>query len=158
MCICHRGIRATATTDPMAIRPFAECTPFMFPPRSAQCPFRGPRFLRVTICFCVTAPSISAKPSSIPRRRPHRPSTTSPSCSLTLRMDGCSTATVPTPAQAPWIYLTMTLIPMGQSACGPTIPSVETRELLLLVGQVVRQADTTTSLTTSSHSERSIAS
>lgn len=155
--MCHRGIRVTATTDPMAIPPFAESTPFTSLPLSGQCPFKGLRFLRMMTCFCITEPFISAKPTSMPHSRTHRPSTTSPSCSLTLRMDGYSTATVPMLAQAPWICLTMTSTPMVQSACGRTIPLVEIRELLS-VGQAVRQLDFTTSVTMVSHSERSIAS
>lgn len=157
MCTCPRdqGIRVIAMTEPMAIPPSAECTPFMFLPLSAQCPSKGLKFLQMMICSSTTGPCIRVKPtSSHPRSSPHRQTTTSPSCSLTLRMDGFSIVTAHTPVQALWRRLTMTLTHTAPSEFGTFTPLAANRELLL-VDRVERPLGTTTLLAMCSHQGRS---
>lgn len=158
MCTCLQGlgIRVTVTTEPTAIPPSAECTHSMSLQLSAQCPSKGLKFLQMTTCSSTTGPCTSVKPTSSPRRSPPRLTTTSPSCSLTLRTDGFNTDTVRIPAQALWRRLSMTLIPTAPSECGTFTPLGEIQELLL-VDQVERRLDTTTSPAMYSHLGRSTA-
>lgn len=160
MCTClqGQGIQVTAMTEPMAIQPSAEFTRSTFLPLSAQCPSKGLKFLQMTRCSSTTGPSISAKPTSSPHSSPHKPTTTSPSCSLTLRMDGFSIATVRTPlVRALWrrLFTTSTLTAPSESGTSTRL-EVEIREPAL-ADLEERQLDTTTSLAMFSHLGRSTA-
>lgn len=158
MCTClqGQGIRVIAMIEPMAIPPSAECTHSMFLPLSAQCPSKELKFLQMTICLSTTGPCISVKPTSNPCSSPHKLTTMSPSCSLTLRMEGFNTATVRTPVPALWRRLTMTLTLMAPSESGTSTPLAVIKQLLL-ADWVERQLDTTTSLAMFSHLGRSTA-
>lgn len=159
MCTCLRGqgIRVIAMTEPTAIPPSAECTHSMFLPLSAQCPSKGLKFLQMMIYSFTTGPCISAKPTSSPRSSPHKPTTTSPSCSLTLRMDGSSIATVHTPVQALWRRLTMTLTRTAPSESDTSTPTAAEIQEPLLADRVERRLGTTSSLAMFSHLGRSTA-
>lgn len=126
--------------EPMAILPSAECTRSMFLPLFAQCQSNGQKSLQMMICSFTTGPCISAKPTS----SPHRLITMSPSCSLTLRMDGFSIAIVPTLGQSLLRHLTMTLTLTVPSVYGTFTPLTETQEPPL-ADRVERRLDTTTS-------------
>lgn len=151
-----QGIRVMAMTEPMAIPPSAEYTHSMFLPLSAQCPSKGLKFLQMTICSSSTDLCISAKPTSSPHSSPPKATTTSPSCSLTLRTDGFSIATVPTLAQALWRHLTMTLTRTVPFVSGTCTPLAEIQEPLL-ANLVERRLDTTTLPAMFSHLGRSTA-
>lgn len=159
MCMCPRGqgIRAIAMTEPTAIPPSAGCTHSMFLPLSAQCPSKGLRFRQMMIYSSTTGPFISAKPTSSPHSSPHKPTTTSPSCSRTLRTDGFSIATVHTPVQALWRHLSMTLTLTAPSESGTFTPTAAEIQEPFLADQVERQAGTTSLLATFSHLGRSTA-
>lgn len=152
-----RGIRVIAMTEPTAIPPSAECTHSMFLPLSAQCPSKGQKFLQTMKCSFTTDLCFSAKPTSNPRSSPHKPTTTSLSCSLTLRMDGCSIATVPTLVLALWRRLTMTLTLTARSESDTSTPTAEEIREPLLAARVERRLGTTTSLAMFSHLGRSTA-
>lgn len=171
MCTCLRGpgIRVTATTEPTAIPPSAGCTRSTFLPRSTQCPSKGLKFPQMTRCSSTTGPFISAKPTSSPRRRrssssssprsssPHKLTTTSPSCSLTLRTDGFSIATVRTPVPALWRRLTMTLTLTAPFESGTSTPTAAAIREPSLADRVERRLGTTTSLAMFSRLGRSTA-
>lgn len=156
-CLQGQDTRVTAMTEPTAIPPSAECTHSMFLPLSDQCPSKGPKFLQTTKCSFTTGRCFSAKPTSSPRSSPHKLTTTSLSCSLTLRMDGCSIATVPTLVLALWRRLTMTLTLTAPSVSGTSTLTAEEIRELLLAARVERRLGTTTSLATFSHLGRSTA-
>lgn len=157
MCLQDQGIRDIAMTDPKAIPPFAECTHSTFLPLSAQCPSKGLKFLQMMICSSTIGPCISAKPISSPRNNPHKLTTTSPSCSLTLRMGGFSIVIVHILDQALWRHLTMTLILTAPSESGTYTPIAAEIWEPVLADQEERRLGTTTLLAMSSPLGRSIA-
>lgn len=146
MCLQGQGIRVIAMTDPKAIPPSAECTHSMYLPLSVQCPSKGLKFLQMMICSSTIGPCISAKPTSSPRSSPHKLTTMSPSCSLTLRMDGFSIVTVRTLVPALWKHLTMTLTLTAPSESGTSTHMAAEIWEPLLADRVERQLGTTTLL------------
>lgn len=135
-------------TEPMAIPPSAECTRSMFLPAFAQCPSRGLKFLQMMTCSSTTDRCTSAKPTSSPRSSPRKQTTMLPSCSLTLRTDESSIATVHILVQAHWRRLSMTSTHTALSESGTFTPTAAEMQEHFLGVLVERRLGITTSLAT----------